>query len=445
MNPSTELKVEQSAFLDDIEKRVSEIFSAQKSEVEQSLIEKISREKEDAQKRIEAVNQEFSQVRGFLEEHKIVMAQLQTTEEHLRGEIRGHFERAVNYQKMMENAATLAGDELEKIGGLNQELEKVRVKAEEEYDSLKKNLAGYAGIVAQIPAPAAKTEGDVDWTEEIGKLRKVRDLLATLRQTEPADAAEAGPSAPAAEAAEELAASLGLVGPEDDGVRDDVEFAETDPAWAEIPGGEGASPRVSPELAQEPYEEVADVQAEPQAETAATESPAGPTAVEASVMEALAHYRKTEPVNNGIELGFYTSEAGAVLDAISFMAAVGKVVEGANQLHVQLTQTGSVKDLFLLKQEILNQQEILRKVFFRVVRFCDKEGGKLPEAIGEIVSSQGMKDIIERLTMANWSDPSDFKPFLNELKAMKRAFEIRTAASSNYFRSVLDEVEGREN
>jgi len=57
------------------------------------------------------------------------MAELQSTEDHLRGEIRGHFERAVNYQKMMENAAGLAGDELERIGGLNQELEKVRFKA----------------------------------------------------------------------------------------------------------------------------------------------------------------------------------------------------------------------------------------------------------------------------------------------------------------------------
>ena len=122
MSPNAENQLDQMAVLDDIEKRVSEIFSAQKSEVEQSLIAKINLEKEEAQRRIEAVNQEFAQVRGYLEEHKTVMAELQATEDHLRGEIRGHFERAVNYQKMMENAATLAGDELERIGGLNQEL-----------------------------------------------------------------------------------------------------------------------------------------------------------------------------------------------------------------------------------------------------------------------------------------------------------------------------------
>jgi len=464
MNPSTEAKVEATAFLDDIEKRVSEIFSAQKSEVEQSLVEKINREKEEAQRRIEAVNREFSQVRGILEEHKTVMAELQTTEEHLRGEIRGHFDRAVNYQKMMENAASLAGEELEKIGGLNQELEKVRVKAESEYDSIKKNLAGYAGIVAQIPAPAVRDESNMDWTEEIGKLRKVRDLLATLHQAglpETSDAsrdasgAEAETSIPAAETAEELAASLGLIDSEDDGVRDDVEFAEGRSAWTEVPGSPSESPEVSAATPGEAFEVAADLteeipvelESEPTAEPepAAETETAEPSPEDASVLESLARYRRTEPVNNGIVLGFYSAETGTVLDAAQFMVAVGTVVESASQLHTQLTQTTSVKDLFLLKQEILNQQEILRKVFFRVVRFCDKEGGRLPEALGEIISSQGMKDIIERLTMANWSDPSDFRPFLSELKALNRAFETRAAASPSYLKSVLDAVEGREN
>lgn len=448
MNPNPETSLDQLNILDDIEKRVSKIFSAQKSQVEQSLVERINREKEEAQKRIDAVNQEFAQVRGFVEEHKTVMAELQSTEEHLRGEIRGHFDRAVNYQKMMENAAVLAGGELEKIGGLNQEIEKVRVKAESEYVILKEQLAGYAGIVAQIPAPTVRAEEGMDWTKEIGKLRKVRDLLATLRQAEPSDtddpsadvaAAEPEISIPAAETAEELAASLGLIGPEDDGVRDDVDFAEGDPAWAEIPGP------ASTATAAEPAEKPAELQAEPEAEAAETKAPAAGFSEDASVLETLARYRKTEPVNNGIELSFFASEAATFLDADSFMAAIGKIIEGANKLHSQLTQTTSVKELFLLKQEILNQQEVLRKLFFRVVRFCDKESGRMPESLAEIIGSRGLKEVVERLTMANWSDPSDFKPFVNELKAMKRAFEVRTGATPRYFHSVLDEVEGREN
>lgn len=426
----------QPSFLDDIEKRIGEIFSAQKDEVEQSLIEKINREKEEAQKRIEAVNQKFAQVRGVLEEHKLVMAELQKAEGDVRGQIRGHFDRAVSHQKMMENAAGRAGDELEKIAGLNQELEKIRVRAEDEYKNIKKNLAGYAGIAAQIPAPV-EAASEVDWNEELLKLKKVRDLLATLRQAEfaPAPALEVTAAAPEA--------FISHVTAEDDGVRDDVEFAVSDPAWGDIPIGPTGNVRVSPALAEEPCEEVSALPAEPQAAIPPAAATPAPEAERESIMEALARYRKTEPVNNGIELGFFGAEADVVLDGESFMTAVGKIVESAGHLHAQLGKTGSVKDLFLLKQEILNQQEVLRKVFFRVVRFCAKENGKLPETLAEVISAQGMKDIIERLTMANWSDPSDFRPFLNELKAMKKAFEVRMVASGNYHRALLDQVESR--
>ena len=441
MNNIAEHRTEPTVFLDDIEKRISEIFSAQKNEVEQGLIEKINREKDEAQKRIEAVNQEFAQVRGFLEEHKSVMAELQGAEENIRGQIRGHFDRTVNYQKMIENAAVLAGDELERIAGLNQDLEKIRLRAEDEYKNIKKSLAGYTGIAAQIPAPAESADIDVDWNKELLKLKKIRDLLSTLRQAEFAPAPEAVMSEPPA-IPETLASHVSA---EDDGVRDDAEFADSDPAWGDIPSGPTGNVMVSPALAEEPYEETAALPAEPQPAVAPVADAAAPApdADRESSREALARYRRTEPVNNGIELGFFAAEAGTVLDAESFMTAVGKIVESAGQLHSQLDKTGSVKDLFLLKQEILNQQEVLRKVFFRAVRFCDKENGKLPETFAEVISAQGMKDIIERLTMANWSDPSDFRPFLKELLAMKRAFEVRMVASGNYVKAVLDQVEGR--
>jgi hypothetical protein len=455
MSAHAEPKLGPTALLDDLEKRVSEIFSAQKSEVEQSLIERINREKEEAQRRIEAVNHEFAQVRGYLEEHKTVMAELQSTEDHLRGEIRGHFDRAVNYQKMMENAAALAGDELEKIGGLNQELEKVRAKAVLEYETLKKHLVGYTGVLATIPVPAGRTVDLVDWSEELGKLRKVRDLLATLRQSDPALGFETVPepepapspyeaTAPAAPEAEELAASLGLIDAEDDSVIDDHDFAvpgtHQEEHRADAAGFQFEAAALTVELEPEPA-------AEPDAE-AAPETAAWPAAeavpARHPALDALDRYRRTESVNNGIEIGFFAAETASVLDAESFMTAVGKVIDNAGELHGQLNKAASVKDLFLLKQEILNQQEILRKVFFRVVRFCDKENGRLPEMLALIITSQGMKDVIERLTMANWSDPSDFKPFQTELKAMKRAFETRTATSTGYHKQVLDLVEGRE-
>ena len=328
MSPNAEAKVEATAFLDDIEKRVSEIFSAQKSEVEQTLVEKINREKEEAQRRIEAVNQEFAQVRGFLEEHKTVMAELQTTEEHLRGEIRGHFDRAVNYQKMMENAASLAGEELEKIGGLNQELEKVRVKAESEYANLKKNLAGYAGIVAQIPAPAVKVDGDVNWTEEIGKLRKVRDLLATLRQAGlPRDVRRFGRrrsprkrrrAPPRPRRPRSWPPPSGSSTPKTTASVTTSSSPKAAPDDRRPGEPRGLRPRRPARLSKSPTISRTRSRSSPsprRAETAPAPEAAGPSPEDAAVLETLARYRRTESVNNGIELGFFAAETGTVLDA----------------------------------------------------------------------------------------------------------------------------------
>ena len=451
MNNIAEHRTEPTVFLDDIEKRISEIFPAQKNEAEQGPVEKIDLEKDEAQKRIDAVNREFAQVRGFLEEHKSVMAELQGAEENIRGQIRGHFDRTVNYQKLIENANVLVGNELkriaglnqdlEKIAGLNQDLEKIRLRAEDEYNNIKKSLAGYAGIAGQIPAPAESADIDVDWNKGLLKLKKIRDLLPTLRQAAFAPAPEAVISEPPA-IPETLASHASA---EDDGVRDDAELVDSDPAGGDIPSGPTGNVMVSPALAEEPCEETAALPAEPQpaaAPVAAAPAPA-PDPDHESSRAALARYRQTEPVNNSIELGFFAAETGTVLDAESFMTAVGKIVESAGQLHSQLDKTGSVKDLFLLKQEILNQQEVLRKVFFRAVKFYDMENGKLPEIFAEVISAQGLKDMTERLTVANWSDPSDFRPFLKELLAMKRAFEGRMVASGNYAEAVLDQVEGR--
>lgn len=446
MSPLAGQPKETTSFLDEIEKKVSEIFSAQKSEVEQTLMERINREKEEAMRRIEAVNQEFAKVRRVLEEHKKVMADLQAAEARVRQQIRGHFDRVMNYQRMMENAAGLASEELERIGGLNEELERIRVRAEQEYASLKSQLAGYAGIASEIPAPFEVRPGDIDWNVELDKLRKVRDLLATLRQVDVP--AEPIAEAPAPSPTPSPAPEVGAVSAEEDGLRDDAEFIGVDTGWTDVPSEPGPEGLVTPSLIQEPYDEsdflAAPTEIEPPA--AAPAPSAAPSARDEEherVLETLARYRKNEPINNGLEIGFFASDAGSVLDVESFLAAVTKIVDGAEQLHGQLPTTTSVKDLFLLKQEILNHQEVLRKVLFRVVRFCDKEGGRLPEALSEILSAQGMKDLIERLTMANWSDPSDFRMFLNELRAIKRAFETRAATFGDFHKVLLDQVEGR--
>jgi len=162
-----------------------------------------------------------------------------------------------------------------------------------------------------------------------------------------------------------------------------------------------------------------------------------------TIMESLARYRKTEPVLNGTEIAYYKKDKKMVLDGDAFVATVGKISDVAKGLHVNLGQKELSKDMFLIKQEILNQQEILRKTFLRVVRFCEKEDGALPQYISDVLSARMMKDILERLTFGNWSNPADFAAFVEYVTNLKNSFRSRTNPPRPYLRSLLDQVEGR--
>lgn len=450
-----------AAAIESIEKQMEAFFAAQQSEVEQGLLEKINREKEEAQKKIDTVRREFEKVRGILEEHRAVMTELEIARESLRTRIQEHFVRAMDHHKLMEKAATLSIDELQRIDDLSRQLADIRQRAVEETSTLRELLKGHAGIAPELPTFSESAEPPVDWSKELSKMKKVQALLTSPNGSEAHDAAPFESAEPAAASAPEPSPESGpepaeqaepaetappasYAAPAAEGPPESAEFAESDPGWDDIPAAVSpATPSPSGPRGQWLDDAAA-------AHDAARAAHAAPETIEDVVPEqarsteslsrVLADYRKSEPINNGIELGFFEVGTTAMLDGESFVTAIGKICAGARDLHDQLTRTESVKDLFLLKQEILNQQEVLRKVYFRVVRFCDKESGVLPAYLDEILNVPAMKDSLERLTMANWSDPSDFAPFVREIAALRAAFEAKTDPPGDYIQSVLEQI-----
>lgn len=429
-----------AATIENIEKQMEAFFAAQQSEVEQGLLEKINREKEEAQKKIDTVRREFEKVRGILEEHRAVMTELEIARESLRTRIQEHFTRAMDHHKLMENAAVLSIDELQKIDDLNRQLADVRQRAVEETSTLRELLQGHAGIDPELPAFSESAEPPVDWSKELNKMKKVQALLTSSNGTEAHDAAPIESAEPA-----ETAPPASYAAPAAEDTPESPEFSESDPGWDDIPAATShAAPAPSEPRGPWLDDDAAAHAAADTAPQAASETIEDIVPEQArtagSLSKVLADYRKSEPINNGIDLGFFEVGTTAMLDGESFVTAIGKICAGARDLHDQLTRTESVKDLFLLKQEILNQQEVLRKVYFRVVRFCDKESGVLPAYLEDILNVPAMKDSLERLTMANWSDPSDFQPFVREIAALRAAFEAKTDPPGDYIQSVLDQV-----
>jgi hypothetical protein len=394
-----EAQKEITSVFDGIEIQLDRSLAVQKDAIEKGLIEKLNREKEEAQKRIEAAEQEFAEGKRVLEGHKATLAELKTSKEHLHGQIKGHLDRATSCQQMMEKMSTQAYEEYEKISHLSLELDGIRQRAEKETSLLRKHLEERYGVKAQFHAAFEPVESLLELRQEMAKMRKVRELLAAGSEGHVTEQTPAGfrPENPP--------------------------YEPPAPVEAEAPE-EGEAPQEAEPAAE--YEPAEDFEADELR----------------SLMDSLRQYRRTEPILNGTEFAYFQKGKKMILDGESFIGTLTTISEVAKGLHINLGQKEMSKDLFLIKQEILNQQEILRKAFLRVVRFCEKEDGTLPQFVSDVLNVRIMKDILERLTFGNWSNPADFHSFMDHVASLRNAFKMKVAPSRDYLKSVLDQLEG---
>ncbi|MGA2362481.1 MAG: hypothetical protein ABSG73_08460 [Candidatus Aminicenantales bacterium] len=404
-----ETQKELASVFDGIEGQLDKSLATQKDAIEKSLVETLNREKEEAQKKVEAVEQEFADGKRILEKHKAALAELKAAKEQIQSQIKGHLDRALSCRQMMEKMSSQAYEEFEKITHLGMELDGIRHRAEEETDRLQKHLDEKYGIKAQFQAAFEPGETAADLRQEMLKMKKVRDLLEAGK--EPATSVTS--ETPGVETQPEPQA--------------DARAAETS-ALADFYAQEPSTPDV----------ETSAAEAEP-----APEEPGDFEQEELRMLlDRLAQYRRTEPVYNGTEFAYFLKGKKMVLDSESFVGTVTRISDIAKGLHLNLGQKEMSKDLFLIKQEILNQQEILRKAFLRVVRFCEKEDGAVPQYIADVINVRILKDILERLTFGNWSNPADFSSFAEHVNNLKAAFNTKVAPARDYLNSVLEQLEG---
>jgi len=115
-------------------------------------------------------------------------------------------------------------------------------------------------------------------------------------------------------------------------------------------------------------------------------------------------------------------------------------LEEAKKLYLKLSQTESPKEQFFIKQEIINQQEILRKYILRNLKMCEREGAVLPEFTTAILNLDSLKDILEKLSMENWSNPGDFNSFRTLIESLKDAYYAKITPPVYYLKSLIEEL-----
>ncbi|TRZ85573.1 hypothetical protein D4R89_12030 [bacterium] len=373
------------------EKHIENVFEGKKNEIEKVLVEIVDQEKLKAKQQIAALEQEFQKEKENLNRHKAMLEAVKSATEDIRGPIRKHIDQARHCRIMIRRMAAQIGEECRKAGELTGKIRELRRKADEETARLLATLADRYGTAIQIAESLETDNINADLEQELRRLNEYRERLS----------AEDGEPTGAGESAMEIGT----------GCEDDLQVPENSgPSETAVP-----LPATSPE---------------------GTSGGTDPDAI-SGILEA---YRRTESVPNGGEFHYYQKDAAIVLDGESLLAPTTRLIEAAKNLHARLAETKSSKGQFFLKREILDQQELLRKVVLRAVKLCEKEAGSLPHHTSDIINVQTLKDILEKLNMGNWSDPYGMKSFEDEISALKALLSARTSDRLVYQKSLLDQL-----
>ena len=390
-----------SSVFEEIEEQLEQALAKKKEDIEKELEERIRQEKEETQRRIEGLDNELKQERGALVDIQSQLDEFENQKAELKKQIKEHIDKAIKLQTEIETMTGQTLEELKTVSSLNQKLEELQQETGEKVSALKKSLEEKFGIVADVPEGKEFDETELNLDHELAKLKKIMELLNSNGPVE-----EVVPE----EQPEEMQ-------PEE--VSEKVEEEEAAP--------------VEPEGLQ-PVEEM---EAEPKEKEEAPEEEAS---FQAS-FDKLEEFRKGSTNENDAELSYFENNERIVLDGEFLVASLNNCFEEAKKLYIRLSQTESPKDQFFIKQEIIKQQEALRKVMLRSIRMCEKDNCSLPEYTLEILNLDVLKSALEKVSMQNWSNQDDFAAFDNFAKELKDSFYSRITPPADYLKSIMKELE----
>jgi len=482
MTPRHDALDESASIIEEIETNLERVLQKRRDAIEQELQDKIRREKEESERKLSEISQEFEKERESLKDYRETISVFETRKDTLLAEVRACLDRAMGHQNEIEKLTGLTLEELRKVDELSGGLIELRQRSEEKILDIKAKLKDKYGLPAESSAPAAKAAPaaaragtpssdstattldpavaaaaakaapavpptparddnglGADLEHELTKLKKIKELLEKDSLGEAGDYAPAVPSAPAAPFYDRA------------GHESPAVLEEHAPAPPVIPGPDAPGPEFKmPEINQfiqdfvrreseapapKPFPEPVQARRE-------DKKIAGDEINFQFAFERLEKYRKSEPTDYNGEISYFQNKDRVILDGESLIRAVSYIQETARKLTQKLAQTESPKDQFFLKQELINNQEILRKVILRAVRMCEKDNAALPRFSSEVLNVGVLKDIVEKLNMDNWSNADDFRSFEEFAGGLKDRFYKRITPPAHYLQSIVEELEG---
>jgi hypothetical protein len=417
-----------SQVIQEVENQLERILQKKFSDVDSELVERINREKEAARRRKEEIEREFEKEKTALNDYRTMVRDFEEQRAGLLNEARDRFQNVLKFQSEIETLAKSTVAEIKRVNEIQDKLEELRTRTSERAAFLKNDLKERFGIVTEVMEEEEAKPLGLDLDQELEKLRKIKDLLAI----------------------ESAAASLGRMG----GVaarREDLADldAAASSAGLDIPeiqdliAGPAAEEQGAPAAEAAPAPAPAPLAApEPPTFSVPEAGGSDETGSEEEVVACLESYRRTEPANGSGEIHYFQKDRAVVADPEKILAAVDKTLDEAQRLSMKLGLTESPKDQFFIKQELINWQEGLRALFLRVIKMCEKSAWALPRFTEDIVNTQVLRGLLERLSMENWSNLEEFASFSAAMGEIRKAFQARVEPRLPYLRSLKRDIEG---
>lgn len=461
MTPKGDALDESTVIIREIESGLESSLRQKREQIERELEEQLRRGREESERKLAEIEREFEKEKGSLREYHDAVAEFEEARDGLEAEIRERLDRSAAFQKEIEKLTSQTGDELRTVADISGRLADLRLSAERKIGDmrarLKEKFPGAAVIdparpakpvPAHLPASAESAEADAearlappsdsldagtgpsgderefvfDLEKELGKLKKIKEMLDQ----------DGGSACPGASFLPSQTSAV----PEPS---EDVLPPHPEEAGWPSPRTEPAAEMRMPEINQF----IQDFVQREQGSAALAAAPASFDEADfAAVFAALEKYRRSEPTDYSGEISFFQNRDHLILDGESLLRAVDTVTAEARKLFGRLGQAGTPKDQFFIKQELINNQEILRKIVLRSVRMCERESCRLPRYTADILNAGVLKDLLERLNMDNWSNQDDFAAFEAVAGQLKDAFPRRITPPARYLHSVIQELEG---
>jgi len=398
---------ESSSIIAEIEAQLQDVLAKKKELVEQELEEKIKAEQEEAQKRISEIESELKGNQEALVNYKNVLTQFESDKDQLKGEIKEHLEKSIQLQTEIEEKTGQSLNELRTVSDLTKKLEAINSEAAGKVNALKSELEDKYGIVAQVPESNGPDEVDFDLDNELRKLQKIKELL--------------GETVVGKKITEEP--------------KKEMESVQEDVPVEEVPAEEDAE-----ESSEESDAEAEEKEAQPAEEQSGTEEAVTEEALP-DAAKTLEGCKKSESIEEDGELIYFEKDNKQILDARNLIDTLTKSLDEAKKLYNKLTETESPKEQFFIKQEILQHQDVLRKIMLSNIRMSEKENCSLPEITEDILNTDTLKTILEMVSMENWSNQEDFSSFEKYMSELAEEFNTKVTPQEKYLDSILEELE----